>query len=64
MDLTTQKRAIVQWINSIEDPKIIEKIESIRKEKLDFEVLLKDCIQVDDLKKRTTTFIESLPWKK
>lgn len=64
MNLITQKKDIIRWINSIEDPKIIEQIDSIRKEKLDFEALLKDCIQVDELKKRTTAFIESLPWKK
>ena len=64
MNLTSQKREIVQWINSIEDPKIIEQINSIRKEKIAFEVLLKDCISAEEVKKRTTAFIESLPWKK
>ncbi len=64
MNLTAQKKEIVQWINSIEDPKIIEQIDLIRKEKVDFEALLRDCIQAEELKKKTTAFIESLPWKK
>lgn len=64
MNLTTQKKEIVQWLNTVEDPKIIEQINLIRKEKVDFDDLLKDCIQVEVLKQKTTDFITSLPWKK
>uniref|UniRef100_UPI00404B81F9 hypothetical protein n=1 Tax=Flavobacterium sp. TaxID=239 RepID=UPI00404B81F9 len=64
MILTTQKKEIVQWLKTVEDPKIIEQINLIRKEKVDFDALLKDCIQVEVLKQKTTDFITSLPWKK
>ena len=64
MNLTPQKKEIVQWLNTVEDPKIIEQINLIRKEKVDFDALLKDCIQVEVLKQKTTDFITSLPWKK
>lgn len=65
MKTATQKAAIIKWINSIEDPSIIEQINTYRKQKtIDFDKEIKKAITGDELKKRTTQFLESLDWKK
>lgn len=65
MGLATTKQEIIQWINSIEDPEIIEQINHFRKQKpFEFDEELKSAISGEELKKRTTRFLSSLKWEK
>lgn len=65
MDLIIEKAKIINWISSVEDPQIIEQINDFRKQKsFDFKEELKGAITGEELKKRTTSFLSSLEWKK
>lgn len=63
--ITKRKKEIIKWINSIEDAEVIEQIENFQKQQaFDFEKELKNTISMEELKKRTTDFLQSLEWKK
>jgi len=65
MGLATTKQEIIQWINSIEDPDVIEQINHFRKQKpFRFEEEVENAISGEELKKRTTRFLSSLKWGK
>ena len=65
MNISAEKNEIIKWINSLENPAIIEEINKIRKRKsFDFEKEWERGISGDELKKRTKEYIKSLPWKK
>ncbi|NGM60498.1 hypothetical protein G5B30_01090 [Sphingobacterium sp. SGG-5] len=67
MDIAVEKKEIIQWINSLDNPFIIEQIKRIRKnesEPFDFEREWKQGLSIDDARKKTADFIKSLPWKK
>lgn len=65
MNISTHKKQIIQWINSIEDPSVLEQLERFKNEKpFDFEKEIKEAISGVELKKRTTKFLKSLDWKK
>lgn len=65
MDLTIEKTNIIKWISSVEDPQIIQQINDFRKQKsFNFNEELKGAISGEELKKRTTKFLNSLEWKK
>lgn len=65
MNLTTEKNEIIKWINSLENPILIEEINKIRKrEKFNFEKEWKEGITISEARKKTSNFIKSLPWKK
>ena len=65
MKTINQKEEIIKWINSIEDPSIIEQINIYRKQKtIDFDKEINMAITGEELKKRTTQFLKSLDWKK
>jgi hypothetical protein len=65
MLISSQKSEIINWINSVEDPNIINQIDIYRKQhSIDFESLKKNAISGDELKVLTSKHIDSLEWKK
>lgn len=61
---TIQKRELIDWISSIEDEVILNKIVTIKREAtFNFEEELKKGISADEFKERTTKYLKSLPWK-
>ncbi|RST28265.1 hypothetical protein [Chryseobacterium lacus] len=65
MNLAAEKNEIIKWINSLENPAIIEEINKIRKRKdFDFEKEWKEGITIAEARKKSMQFIESLNWKK
>jgi len=67
MDIAVEKTEIIKWINSLENPTIIEQIKRIKKretEPFDFEKEWAKGMTIEDARKKTSDFIDSLPWKK
>lgn len=65
MNIATQKDNLIKWIQTIEDSKILNKIESIKSEEtFDFEKEWARGISGDELRERTKKHLKSLPWKK
>jgi len=67
MDIAVEKIEIIKWINSLENPTIIEQIKRIKKREtgaFDFEKEWQNGITSDELRKSTKEFLNSLPWKK
>lgn len=65
MNIATQKENLIKWIQTIEDSKILNKLESIKSEDtFDFEKEWARSISGDELRERTKKHIKSLPWKK
>ena len=65
MNIATQKDNLIKWIQTIEDSKILNKIESIKSEEtFDFEKEWARSISVEEARKKSKEFIKSLPWKK
>lgn len=65
MNIATQKDNLIKWIQTIEDSKILNKIESIKSEEtFDFEKEWARSISVEESRKKSKEFIKSLPWKK
>jgi hypothetical protein len=65
MNGTLQKAELIKWINSIEDPSVLNEIEAIKsKEKFDFEKQWARGISINEARKKSKEFIKSLPWKK
>lgn len=62
---TTQKQELIDWISSIEDEVILNKIVKIKRETtFNFDEEFKKGISADEFRERTTKYIKSLPWKK
>ncbi len=65
MDLLTKKKKIIHWIDSIKDEKILDQLERFSEEKpFDFQKEIQNAITGQELKDRTTEFLENLDWKK
>lgn len=74
MEIVTQKKELIDWITSIEDEAILNKIVKIKRETTfnfdedpsDSELAeqFKKGISADEFRERTTEYIKSLPWKK
>lgn len=65
MNLTAQKKKLIQWIDSVEDSKILEQIEHFSQEEpFDFDKEIQNAITADELKKRTSDFLRNLNWTK
>ena len=65
MNIVTQKENLIKWIQTIEDSKILNKLESIKSEDtFDFEKEWARSISGDELREKTKKYIKSLPWKK
>lgn len=64
MDIVLQKVILKHWINSIDDPKVIAKIKEIKeKQDFDFEKEWNEGITIDEARKKSVEFIDSLDWK-
>ncbi len=60
-----QKQELIDWIASIEDEVVLNKIVKIKKETtFNFEEEFIKGISADEFRERTTEYIKSLPWKK
>ncbi len=65
MEIATQKKEIIDWILSIEDQAVLDEIEILKNETcFNFEEEFKKGISGEELKKRTSEFLKTLPWKK
>jgi hypothetical protein len=65
MNIATQKSELINWINSIEDITILNKIATIKTEEtFDFDKKGQRSISIDDARKKSKEFIKSLAWKK
>lgn len=66
MSVATKKIELIKWLSSVEDKAIINQLDNFRKQQnsFDFKKELENSITADELKKRTTTFLKSLEWKK
>ncbi|MEX0997707.1 MAG: hypothetical protein WDZ45_11715 [Flavobacteriaceae bacterium] len=67
MNIAIEKKEIIKWINSLENPVVIEQIISIKKrdtESFDFDKEWEKGIPIKEARKKSSDFIKSLPWKK
>lgn len=65
MNLSAEKNEIIKWVQSLDNPVLIEEINKIRKRKaFDFEKEWKEGITISEARKKTSDFIKSLDWKK
>lgn len=65
MNIATQKDNLIQWIQTIEDIQLLNKLESIKlEETFNFENEWSRSISGDELREKTKKHLESLPWKK
>ncbi len=61
----TQKQELIDWIASIENTDVIHELLNLkRKATFDFDEEFKKGITGEELRKRTTEFLKTLPWKK
>lgn len=65
MNLATKKKKIIEWIDSIDDSNVLDQIDRFRQEPaFDFDKEIENAISGEELKARTTQFLEKLDWKK
>lgn len=65
MEILAQKKEIIDWILSIEDQTVLNEIEMLKNQtSFNFDDEFKKGISGEELKKRTTEFLKTLPWKK
>lgn len=67
MDITSEKEEIIKWINSLDNPVVIEQIKNIKSRdtaSFDFEKEWENSVPIKEARKKTADFIKSLPWKK
>lgn len=65
MNITAEKNEIIEWINSLDDLVVIEKIKSIKRDSqpFDFDKEWKKAITIEQARKRSKEYISGLPWK-
>jgi hypothetical protein len=65
METITQKQELIDWISTIEDVEILKQLAIIKKKAtFNFDEEFKKGISGEELKKRLSKHISSLPWKK
>lgn len=65
MNLARKKKKIIEWIDSIDDSNVLDQIDRFRQERaFDFDKEIQNAISGQELKARTTQFLEKLDWKK
>ncbi len=65
MNLASEKSELIKRINSLENPFVIAEFNKISKrEHFDFEKDWERGIPGEEMKKRSTDFLKTLPWKK
>lgn len=62
---TTQKQELIDWISTIDDVEVLKELTNIKKHAtFNFDEEFKKGISGEELKRRTTEFLKTLPWKK
>ena len=65
METIISKKELIDWILSLEDQKTLTELSNIkRKATFDFDEEFKKGITGDELKRRLSERLSSLPWKK
>ena len=66
MSVATKKSELLKWLSSVEDETTIDQLDNFRKQHktFNFKKELETAITAEELKKRTTSFLKSLEWKK
>ncbi|WP_396166497.1 hypothetical protein [Flavobacterium sp.] len=65
MEAVTSKTELMDWISKLEDKEVLLELENIkRKATFDFEEEFKKGISGEELKRRLSERLKSLPWKK
>ena len=65
MEAETSKTELMDWISKLEDKEVLLELENIkRKATFDFEEEFKKGISGEELKRRLSERLKSLPWKK
>ncbi len=67
MDIAVEKKEIIEWVNSLDNPVVIQQIRNIQKrntEPFDFEKEWAKGITIDEARKSTKEFLKSLSWEK
>jgi regulator of replication initiation timing len=65
MEATTSKKELIDWISNLEDEKTLLELAVIkRKATFNFDEEFKKGITGEELKKRLSERLKSLPWKK
>ena len=65
MEPVTSKTELMNWISKLEDKEVLLELENIkRKATFDFEEEFKKGISGEELKRRLSERLKSLPWKK
>lgn len=65
MNITFEKNELIKWIQSIENPLLIEEIKKIKQAKnFDFEKDWQRSISGEELKRRAKQQIDSWDWKR
>ena len=65
MEITTAKKDIIEWISTLEDEKLLMEIANMKRNAaFNFEEEFKKGITGEELKKRLSERLRTLPWKK
>lgn len=65
MEIVTSNTELMDWFSKLEDKEVILKLENIkRKAPFNFEEEFKKGISGEELKRRLSLRLKSLPWKK
>jgi len=65
MEAVTSKTELMDWISKLEDKEVLLELENIkRKATFDFEEEFKKGFSGEELKRRLSERLKSLPWKK
>ena len=65
METTTAKKDIIEWISTLEDEKLLMEIATMKRNAtFNFEEEFKKGITGEELKKRLSERLRTLPWKK
>ncbi len=65
MEAVTSKTELINWISKLEDKEVLLELENIkRKATFDFDEEFKKGISGEELKRRLSERLKSLPWKK
>lgn len=65
MELVAKKKALIQWISSLDDPIVINQIFQFKTiNEQDFDEEIENAISSQQLKEETSAYIKSLNWEK
>jgi len=65
MTLVIKKKAIIDWVSSIEDKDVIDQLLEYQKVKsMNFKAAIENAITINEVKEQTDTYIKSLDWQK